>query len=724
LIVLVFQTSAVMTKGIVYSLFFISFFGNLLAQSPTIGGYNIYYGNLHNHTTVSDGSGTEDDAYNYARNVAGMDYFSTANHVGYIESSEWASVKAAADKYNEDGVFTAFWGFEFSGSGHVTVINTEDYTTISDPPASTFLELCTWLDARNGLAFFNHPARGTDIYFEGFASTPTDKIVGMELFNKDRGYDVYYYNDGYWPDDGGLNHFAEANSRGWRIGASGADDNHGGTWGTRNDFRMAILAEQLTRADLFAAMEARRFYSTLDKTLQLSFKMDTSEMGSILEGGSHDIQILAKDSEGESFTRVMLYRNGLEFNTWEIDTADVDLALPINTISDEFYYVKVTQADGDEAVSSPIYIKGGLFNVHPTCNLTAPLDGTHFEIPQSITITADASDEDGSVASVEFFADGNSLGSDTASPYSVNFTIPGDGAYEITAKVTDDYGSWANSSPIAFTVGVYSKTESSRIAEGMDDVEENPDGSMYTNSSDIELVYGNSNQTIGLRFTGMNIPPGATIESASVQFTVDEVSTGACLLSIRGDNSDDSPPFTSASKNVSNRVTTTAEVTWEPAEWPTVGAAGADQETPDLSAIIQEIVNRPGYTQSSAITIIITGSGERTAEAYEGVAGSAALLTVNYTFGVESTSEAPGFDESRVHIFPNPVSNGKLFIHTGAFGTGTISVRIVDLTGKICYQSSIEKNQTAIDVSRLESGLYIINLTDRNSVISHKLVVK
>ena len=116
---------------------------------------------------------------------------------------------------------------------------------------------------------------------------------------------------------------------------------------------------------------------------------------------------------------------------------------------------------------------------------------------------------------------------------------------------------------------------------------------MSTNSSDIELVNDGVNQTIGLRFTGLNIPHGASIDSAFIQFTVDEVSTGACLLSIRGDDADNSQPFSSVSKSVSDRVTTSAEVTWEPAEWPTVGAAGADQETPDLSSIIQEIVNRP-----------------------------------------------------------------------------------------------------------------------------------
>lgn len=188
------------------------------AQSPSIGAYNVYYGTLHNHTTVSDGTGTEDDAYNYAKNVAGLDYFSTSNHLGSIVEVEWATIKAAADKYNEDSIYTTFWGFEWSGAGDVTVINTDDYPGISEDPSGTFVELCAWIEARNCVAFFNHPGRGGSVHFEGFTTTPTDKIVGIELFNKTAPFDVYYYNDGFYADDGGLNHFSEANSRGWKSG--------------------------------------------------------------------------------------------------------------------------------------------------------------------------------------------------------------------------------------------------------------------------------------------------------------------------------------------------------------------------------------------------------------------------------------------------------------------------------------------------------------------------
>jgi len=708
----------------IYLLFCLSYMMPLKAQHPDIGGYNVYYGILHNHTTVSDGTGTDDEAYNYAKNIAGLDFFSTANHETYIVEAEWAAIKAAADKYNEDGVFTTFRGFEISISGHVTVINTDDYPSISEDPSGNLVELSAWLEARNGLAFFNHPNRGEGKVFGGFASAPCYKFVGMELFNGRDDYSMHYYNDGYWPDDGGLNHFSEANSRGWKIGASGSDDNHAGTWGTRTDYRLAILSEHLTRAELFAAMEARRFYSTLDKNLALSFKLDTNEMGSTVEGGDYDVQIQAMDMDDESFTRVMLFRNGIEMNTWDIDTQAVDLTLPLTAFSDEFYYVKVTQADGDEAVSSPVFITGGMYNSAPTCSVTAPENGIHFDIPQSVTIVADASDADGSVVLVEFFVNGDSVGSDTTAPYSMEYMVPDNGSYEITARATDENGAWTNSSPVAFTTGVFSQSVSRRIASGTDDVEENEDGSMYTNSSDIELVYDGGEQTIGLRFTGMNIPPGSAIDSAFIQFTVDEASTGACVLSIKGDNADDSRFFSSASKNVSDRATTSAEVTWEPAIWPTVGAVGADQRTPDLSSIIQEIVNRPGYSLSSAITMIITGTGERVAEAYEGVAASAALLTVHYSFGEESNTSIPALFESRVRIFPNPVTNGKVTIALDGETVIKASVTIVDALGRICHQLELENAITELDISDIKSGLYMINLTRTNTSSTYKLIIQ
>ncbi len=175
------------------------------------------------------------------------------------------------------GNFTAFWGFEWTHStiGHVAVINSTNYIT-TDSPNGTFAGLCDWLNANECVAFFNHPGRqnSTGLEFAHFTTTPSDKFVGMELWNKTDRFEDYYYNDGYYANDGNLGHFDEALSRGWNIGAAGSEDNHSGTWGTMTPSKLAVLAPANTRADIMAALKARRFFTTYDKTMALSFKIN------------------------------------------------------------------------------------------------------------------------------------------------------------------------------------------------------------------------------------------------------------------------------------------------------------------------------------------------------------------------------------------------------------------------------------------------------------------
>ncbi len=101
-----------------------------------------------------------------------------------------------------------------------------------------------------------------------------------------------------------------------------------------------------------------------------------------------------------------------------------------------------------------------------------------------------------------------------------------------------------------------------RVAASTDDAEENTDtGAVSRTSTDLELITdGSKNQLIGIRFTGLNIPPGAVIVNAYLQFTVDEVSTGAAALTITGEDTDDALTFSSTDGDISSRATTDATV--------------------------------------------------------------------------------------------------------------------------------------------------------------------
>ncbi len=71
-------------------------------------------------------------------------------------------------------------------------------------------------------------------------------------------------------------------------------------------------------------------------------------------------------------------------------------------------------------------------------------------------------------------------------------------------------------------------------------------------------------------------------------------------------------------------------MSWNPVAWTTKGEAGPDQQTPDIASIIQEIVNPLGWSSGNSLVIIITGTGQRTAESFDGDQNGAPLLHVEY----------------------------------------------------------------------------------------------
>ena len=170
------------------------------------------------------------------------------------------------------------------------------------------------------------------------------------------------------------------------------------------------------------------------------------------------------------------------------------------------------------------------------------------------------------------------------------------------------------------------------VRAGADDAEEVPSGAVALGSGDLNLVTdGTRVQTVGLRFTGVAVPAGARITRAWVQFQADEVSTAACTLTIAGQASANAPGFTTTARDVSARQRTAATVSWSPAAWPTAGARGAEQRTPDLSAVLAQVVAAPGWASGNAVVLVVTGTGSRVAEAFEGGAARAPVLHVEFT---------------------------------------------------------------------------------------------
>ena len=114
--------------------------------------------------------------------------------------------------------------------------------------------------------------------------------------------------------------------------------------------------------------------------------------------------------------------------------------------------VRVTKTAGNNAVVNGVFFGGGSAgNQAPNVSITSPANNATFTAPANITINATATD-DGSIANVEFFANGAPIGNDPTNPYSVNWTnVPG-GTFTLTAKATDNLGVTKTSAPVQIAV--------------------------------------------------------------------------------------------------------------------------------------------------------------------------------------------------------------------------------------------------------------------------------
>jgi hypothetical protein len=166
------------------------------------------------------------------------------------------------------------------------------------------------------------------------------------------------------------------------------------------------------------------------------------------------------------------------------------------------------------------------------------------------------------------------------------------------------------------------------VAASSNDAEETPSGKVKLISTDLELVRDDGNQTVGMRFAGVSVPQGGIILGAHVQFRADEVQMETTSLTIAGQNSNNPGTFKKNAFNVSARPRTAAIVRWVPLPWITVNEAGPAQRTPDLSPVVQQIVNRAGWSSGNAMVLVITGTGRRTADSFEG--GAAPVLSITY----------------------------------------------------------------------------------------------
>jgi chitodextrinase len=145
---------------------------------------------------------------------------------------------------------------------------------------------------------------------------------------------------------------------------------------------------------------------------------------------------------------VITAHSSLDGSVWTV-VGSQTLTLP----SSVFVGLVVTSTDVSRAAQAELdNVAVTAVNQLPAVSLTAPADGATYTAPASMTVSASASDSDGTVARVDFYHGTTLVGTDTTSPYSITWSSVPAGSYSLTAVAVDDDGAAATSAARIITV--------------------------------------------------------------------------------------------------------------------------------------------------------------------------------------------------------------------------------------------------------------------------------
>lgn len=364
--------------------------------SFTIGEatFQRYFGQLHSHTQYSDGAGSLDSALAYVKALpdnANVDFVAFTDHSNYFDSKNnpnveaalydtslvkdsdpshsWATYKNAVAAFNaaNAGKMVAIAGFEMTwsgGPGHINTFNTpgivsRNNTTLNnktkDAGLQAYYKLLSQKEGANSISQFNHPGTtfGNFIDFGYWDAVVDTRMYMVEVGNGEGQIGA----GGYYPS---YEQYIMALDKGWHVAPTNNQDNHKGRWGNANDARDVILTDDFTEDGIYAALRARRMYATEDKNLDLDYTVNGYMMGSIIDVPEKlNFEISFNDPDRtDSIAKVELVVNsGKVAYTWD-SAADLAKGSVSVELAPEYtyYFVRVTEGDGDLAVTAPVWV--------------------------------------------------------------------------------------------------------------------------------------------------------------------------------------------------------------------------------------------------------------------------------------------------------------------------------------------------------------------------------
>ena len=438
--------------------------------SFTIGEatFQRYFGQLHSHTQYSDGAGSLDSALAYVKALpdnANVDFVAFTDHSNYFDSKNnpnveaalydtslvkdsdpshsWATYKNTVAAFNaaNAGKMVAIAGFEMTwsgGPGHINTFNTpgivsRNNTTLNnktkDAGLQAYYKLLSQTEGVDSISQFNHPGTtfGNFIDFGYWDAVVDTRMYMVEVGNGEGQIGA----GGYYPS---YEQYIMALDKGWHVAPTNNQDNHKGKWGNANDARDVILTDDFTEDGIYAALRARRMYATEDKNLELDYTVNGNMMGSIIDVPEKlNFEISFNDPDRtDSIAKVELVVNsGKVAYTWD-SAADLTKGSVSVELAPEYtyYFVRVTEGDGDLAVTAPVWVgeslKLGISKAE--CGTSTPVTD------EELTITTTFFNSEAKPATIKSIT--YAIGSETIGTDTTGYTLAASSTQDVEFKYT------------------------------------------------------------------------------------------------------------------------------------------------------------------------------------------------------------------------------------------------------------------------------------------------
>jgi hypothetical protein len=334
--------------------------------------FRLFWADLHGHSQLSDGTGTPEEYFSYARFVSGLDAAALTDHDAHgfeaLDEHEkiWSFIKDTANKFHIPGRFITFVGYEWTNwtYGHKHLLFFDHHAPLysfRDPASNSPEKLWQSLKGYRAITISHHVGGGPIAANWDFYDPDMEPVVEVCSIH---GNSEYMGCPGciYNPQKGSF--VRDALARGYRLGIIAGGDTHNGHPGMGDPMApmggiTAIYSEDLSRDALWDALKKKRVYGTSGDRIILDFRINGHLMGETVQGKHKSVREIHINVIGtDRLELIEIIKNNQQFGIWQgAGSSFKHIALDEVSSNSDFYYLRVVQNNGQLAWSSPIWFQ-------------------------------------------------------------------------------------------------------------------------------------------------------------------------------------------------------------------------------------------------------------------------------------------------------------------------------------------------------------------------------